>query len=63
VEVKSWFPDSPTLEFAPGKLATAIIGVKNRGSSSVNITAAIGGLALVSNPAGSVYNFTSIVSR
>ena len=61
LKVRTWFPDNPEMEVIPGKLTTAIIGVRNVGDGPINITAAMGGLALVSNPEGSVYNFSAVV--
>lgn len=62
VDVKSWFPDNPGMEVVPGKVSTAIIGVRNMEDSPVNVTAAFAELALVSAPEGSVYNFSALVS-
>lgn len=60
--MQAWFPDNPSMEFFPGKVTTSVIGVRNVGQSPVNITAAMGNLALVSSPEGNVYNFSSLVS-
>jgi hypothetical protein len=61
VEVKAWFPDSPSLEFVVGQPITAIIGVRNNGPEGFNVTAVQGNLALVTDPSGNVFNFTGAV--
>lgn len=61
LEVKTWFPDNPSLEFFAGKVGPAIIGARNPTSTSVNITAAYGQLAMVNNPDGAIYNFSAMV--
>ncbi|KAI8111654.1 hypothetical protein M9435_004154 [Picochlorum sp. BPE23] len=58
VEVKAWFPDSPSLEFVVGQPITAILGVRNNGPEGFNVTAVQGNLALVTDPSGNVFNFT-----
>lgn len=62
LETKTWFPDNPSLEFFPGKLSTAISGVRNTGKEAVNVSAVSAALALVSNPDGFVFNFSGLVS-
>jgi len=62
VETKAWFPDNPGNEFTAGKPASAVVGVRNDGAAAFNISATMGTLALVSNPSGSIYNFTGMVS-
>ena len=62
VETKAWFPDNPGNEFTAGKPASAVVGVRNDGPAAFNISATMGTLALVSNPSGSIYNFTGMVS-
>lgn len=62
VEVKAWFPDSPSLEFVVGQPMTAILGVRNNGPEGFNLTAVQGNLALVTDPSGNVFNFTGTVS-
>jgi len=61
LQVKTWFPENPSLEFHPGKLVSALMGVRNVGESSVNLTLAVGNLAFVNEPAGNVFNFTGAV--
>lgn len=61
VEIKTWFPDSPSLEFVVGQHITSIIGVRNYGPEGFNLTAVQGNLALVSDPTGNVFNFTGTV--
>jgi len=61
-QVKTWFPDHPSLEFLPGKLVTTVFGVRNPGDVAFNVSAAVGNLALVSNPEGNIFNFSGIVS-
>lgn len=61
VEVKAWFPDSPSLEFVVGQPMTAVIGVRNNGAEGFNLTAVQGNLALVTDPSGNVFNFTGTV--
>jgi hypothetical protein len=62
LESKIWFPENPTLEFTPGKTAVAVFGARNMGKTDVNISAAWAQLALVSNPEGSIFNFSAAVS-
>ena len=50
------------MEFLPGKLATAVIGVKNTGDKAFNVSAVIANLALVGSPDGNIFNFTGQVS-
>ena len=54
-----WFPDNPSLEFVPGKLARAVVGLVNGGAEAVNVTAALAALAHVSAPDAPIYNFTA----
>lgn len=61
VEVKSWFPESPNLEFVVNSHISSIIGIRNHGPEGFNVTAVQGNLALVSDPAGNVFNFTGTV--
>lgn len=61
VEVKTWFPDSPSMEFSPGDIALAMIGIRNTGETNLNISATMGSLAMTTDPDGNVYNFTTIV--
>lgn len=61
VELKTWFPEHPALEFHPGKVAPVIIGARNTGEDKIALKATVGNLALVSDPAGNVFNFTGTV--
>jgi len=61
VELKTWFPEHPALEFHPGKVAPVVIGARNTGEDKIALKAAVGNLALVSDPAGNVFNFTGTV--
>ena len=54
-----WFPDNPSLEFVPGKLARAVVGVVNGGAEAVNVTAALAALAHVATPGAPIFNFTA----
>lgn len=60
VEVKTWFPDSPNLEFVLNSHITSVIGIRNNGPEGFNVTAVQGNLALVSDPAGNVFNFSGM---
>jgi hypothetical protein len=63
LEVVHWFPDHPTTEFFPGKPVSCVIGVRNAGSSPLNITAATASLNSPYNASMNLYNFTAQVSQ
>lgn len=61
LEVVHWFPDHPTTEFFPGKSVSCVIGVRNSGASTLNITAAAASLNSPYNATMNLYNFTAQV--
>ena len=61
MEVKTWFPDSPNMEFVLNSNINSVIGIRNHGPEGFNVTAIQGNLALVSDPAGNVFNFSGAV--
>lgn len=54
----SYFPDRPTAEFFPGKLVTAVLGVRNAGAAPVNVSYAAANLASPYNASLNIWNFT-----
>lgn len=63
LEVRNWWPEHPTKSFFAGKSASAVLGVRNIGSSPVNVTYALANLASPYNASMNLYNFTSQVRR
>lgn len=61
MEVAYYFPDNPTTEFFPGKLVTAVLGVRNAGGNPINVTYAAANLASPYNASLNIYNFTGQV--
>lgn len=61
LEVHNWWPEHPTKSFFAGKPASCVLGVRNIGSSTLNVTYALANLASPYNASMNLYNFTSQV--
>lgn len=59
LEVHNWWPEHPTKSFFAGKPASCVLGVRNIGSSTLNVTYALANLASPYNASMNLYNFTS----
>lgn len=57
----NWWPEHPTKSFFAGKPASCVLGVRNIGSSTLNVTYALANLASPYNASMNLYNFTSQV--
>lgn len=58
LETTHWFPDNPTLEFIPGKSSSCVIGLRNTGSTTANVSMTTGHLAFAQDPSLILMNFT-----
>lgn len=61
--MRNWWPEHPTKSFFAGKAASCVLGVRNVGSSPLNVTYALANLASPYNASMNLYNFTSQVRR
>ena len=61
MQVRPWWPEHPTKSFFPGKAASCVMGVRNTGSTTFNVTYAMAHLASPYNASMNLFNFTGAV--
>ena len=61
MQVRPWWPEHPTKSFFPGKAASCVMGVRNTGSTTFNVTYAMAHLASPYNESMNLFNFTGAV--